>query len=265
MNKKRFEDLCGMTQKKLKTELHRELMKIYDEVYYGDGYLYAQGTVPILLVAHMDTVHKNTPVLFVYDNDGDKISSPQGIGGDDRCGIYAVMEIVKRYNCSVLFAEDEESGCIGAGKFVKTELAKELEFNYIIELDRKGNKDAVFYECDNHEFEEFITESGDWETDWGSFTDICTLAPAFGCAAVNLSCGYYGAHTLSEYVILSELDECIEKTCRLIEKTTSEDKFEYIEAQYTSKYGSYYGGSSKYYAYGDFSDEEFEYGLYEIR
>jgi hypothetical protein len=116
----------------------------------------------------------------VYSDGGDKISSPQGIGGDDRCGVYMIMQIVKDYNCSVLFTEDEEIGCIGANKFVKALRKKEIEIakvNYMIELDRKGANDAVFYECDNPEFERFILQDDDWELKYGSYTDIVELEP----------------------------------------------------------------------------------------
>lgn len=271
----KFEMLCRMKQSKLKKQVTSELSDKYDAVINRDGYVYAQGDVPILLVAHMDTVHKELPKTIVY-SDG-KVSSPQGIGGDDRAGIYMILEIIKKHKCSVLFLEDEEIGCIGANKFVKEDFVKELEFNYMIELDRKGSNDAVFYDCENPEFEDFIVEDGDWKTAWGSFTDICTLAPAIGCAAVNFSCGYYNAHTTNEYVVLSEMEANIKKVCKLIERTTENDKFEYIEAKYRgySKYGSSndysYNSYKSLYGYSSyetedsaFDDEAFEWGLYGI-
>ena len=257
INKKVLEFLCKKSQKDLKRHLKKLLKNQYETVLSESGFLFAKGTFPVLLVAHLDTVHKELPKQIIYSEG--KMYSPQGIGADDRLGVYGIMEIIKRHKCSVLFCEDEEIGCVGADKFV--DFLKDLEdeegakakygvtsddfkFNYIIELDRKGSKDAVFYELDNSAFEEFITESGDWEAEWGSFSDICSLAPALGCAAVNLSCGYYKAHTKDEYVVLDELEECIEKTCRLIQKTTPEDKFEWIEA--IRPYYNYSGGWSEY-------------------
>ena len=72
------------------------------------------------------------------------------------------------------------------------------KFNYLIQLDRRGNDDAVFYDCDNKEFTEFITEK-DWDLAQGSYTDICEIAPILNTAAVNFSCGYYHEHHLNEY------------------------------------------------------------------
>lgn len=243
-----FENICRMSQKTLKKHMRKMLEERYDEVIYADGFVFAKGTVPILLVAHMDTVHKELPRIIELNNG--KISSPQGIGGDDRCGIYMISKIIEKHHCSVLFTEDEEIGGVGADKFVHHSCLNGLEFNYAIELDRRGKNDAVFYECDNPEFEDFITEDGDWKTDFGSYSDICDVAPALGCAAVNLSCGYYNAHTKNEYVVFSEMEANIKKVCKLIERTTENDKFEYIEAKHRwGKYEMYGGWSSEYYGY----------------
>lgn len=247
MNKK-FEMICKMSQMKLKKYVEMELKNTHTDITVGDGFVFAKGTFPVLLVAHMDTVHKALPTLFMYDFERDAVSCAEGIGGDDRCGVYMILEIVKNYNCSVLFCEDEENGGIGARKFTNTDLAKELvsQFNYAIELDRRGKNDAVFYDCDNEEFEEFITKEF-YELAYGSFSDISTVAPFLKCAAVNLSCGYHCAHTLDEYVVLHEMERSMEEVCKILERTTENDKFEYIEAKYN---GYYYGSYYKYYGSG---------------
>ena len=258
MNKKYFEELCQKTQSEMKEYLFKKLSKAYPKVEKGNGYIFAQGEVPILLVAHMDTVHKEKPVKFVYDKG--KVSSPQGLGADDRAGIYMILEIIKKHNCSVLFCEDEEIGCVGAKKFVtNAPFVTELKFNYLIELDRKGSNDAVFYDCDNKEFKDFILADEDWKLAYGSFTDICTLAPVLGCAAVNLSCGYYNAHTLNEYLVMGENDKIIKNVCKLIERTKETDKFEWVEAVYErNSYGGYYGSLFQGYGSSLYDDEVYE-------
>lgn len=270
---KQLSKIFTMTEKELKDYVAKELKKNYQTVLVEDGFVYAQGDFPVMLAAHLDTVHPSTPKTFTYLKDGQTVSSPQGIGGDDRCGVYAILNLVKKYHCSVVFCEQEEHGCIGAEKFVKfvhdklkeitdfedvkmtpeqKAFINSLDVQYMIELDRKGNKDAVFYECDNPEFEEFITKEGDWETDWGSFSDICTIAPELGVAAVNLSCGYYNAHTLLEYVNLAELENTIVKVGKILDRTTEKDKFEYIEAAPYWRNGSrYVGGGGWYSGSGD--------------
>lgn len=159
----------------------------------------AEGTIPVLLVAHMDTVHRQPVEQICYSADGAVAMSPQGIGGDDRCGVWMILQILRTTNCHVLFCEDEEVGCIGAKKFTGGSLRPQV--NYIVELDRQGNNDAVFYRCDNPEFEDFVTSFG-FETAGGSCSDISYIAPYLETAAVNISCGYYCEHQRHEYIHL---------------------------------------------------------------
>lgn len=249
---KEFIKLCQKSQKQLKCFLSKELQKKYTDVREEDGFLYAQGTFPVLLVAHMDTVHKTLPINLELDNESMTLSSPQGIGGDDRCGIYMILQIIKRFPCSVLFTEDEEIGCVGARKFAKQPWVKDLQFNYMIELDRAGWNDAVFYDCDNKDFEQFILQEF-FELKYGSYTDICEIAPVVGCAAVNLSCGYYKAHTASEYVNLREMRQNIKEVIKLLMRTQADNKYIYVERPrfLWDRYGGY-----------DYDKYEYEYDLY---
>lgn len=251
MNKK-FEKICRMTQDEVKKYVEEELKKTHDFVMAEDGFVYAQGNFPVLLVAHMDTVHKEVPSEIIYDANLQAYSSPQGIGGDDRCGIYMVLEVVKKFNCSVVFCEDEETGMVGARKFTMSPISSGLIFNYIIEFDRQGEKDAVFYDCDNPEFEDFITKDF-YKYAYGSFSDISTIAPVLKCAAVNLSCGYYHAHTLSEYVVVPQMEASIEAACKILERSTEKDIYEYIECKYGGYYGSGYGAYESYDDYDEYS------------
>lgn len=251
MNREQFKAICRKTQNELKSYVVTKLKKKYSDIYIHKDFVYAKGTVPICLVAHLDTVHTELPQVIMEE--ADKMSSPQGIGGDDRCGVYAILQIIQKHNCSVIFCCDEEIGGVGANVFSQSSLAKQAEFQYMIELDRKGKTDAVFYDCDNPKFTDFITDFGPWTENFGSFSDISYLAPAIGCAAVNLSVGYYNQHTAKEYVVPSEVDYCIDNVCRLIEATTDADTFEYIEAEIEPYYYGYknYGYNSSRYYYDD--------------
>ena len=139
----KFKNICQRPQAWLKPYLENILKSYgYTEVHNQKGFLYAKGEIPVLLLAHMDTVHDQLPYIFnISDEKGKtKISSQYGIGGDDRCGIYMILEIVKTLKCSVLFTEDEEIGGVGAHKFADTDFVKNLDVNYMIEFDRKGCK-----------------------------------------------------------------------------------------------------------------------------
>lgn len=243
---KSFVDVCRMSQNEVKAYMAVYLASRGYKVVSNDGYLYAEGDVPVLLVAHMDTVHRVTP-KSIYEVDG-KISSPQGIGGDDRCGIFIIMNIVKHLHCSVLLCEDEEIGGVGARKFAKSPFIKELDVNYIIEFDRANATDAVFYSCANEEFIDFVTDATGYREAFGSFSDISVIAPASKIAAVNLSCGYYKAHTTDEYVVYDEMMRTVEVAKVLIE--TDCEAFEYVERKTPSfwdyGYQMSFGNTSRY-------------------
>lgn len=247
-----FIDICRMTQDGLKGFLFEVLKLAGYEAKKGDGWVYAKGEIPILLTAHMDTVHKVQMYEYMEYTDakGNHIlTSQDGIGGDDRCGIYMILEIIKKgFRPSILFCEDEEIGGVGSNKFIKTEEAKQLEkLNYMIELDRSNSDDAVFYDCDNKDFTKYITDFTGYKKAYGSFSDISTLAPFAGIAAVNLSCGYYNAHTTSEKVSMEEMFHTIDIVSGLLEDETGRKvQFEYIPDAYSNSscyygYDSYYG------------------------
>ena len=221
---KTFTDICKMSQQEVKAYMAEYLTSREYVVENKEGFLYAKGDVPVLLVAHMDTVHRQLPKT-IYNING-KISSLQGIGGDDRCGIFIIMNIVKQLHCSVVLCEDEEIGAVGARKFANSPFIKQLDVNYMIEFDRMNGSDAVYYSCDNEAFADFVTDFTGFKTAYGSFSDISVLAPAAKIAAVNLSCGYYKAHTTDEYVVYDEMMNTVEAAMKLIEAEC--DKFEYI-------------------------------------
>lgn len=202
-----------------------------------DKYILVKGDAPALLVAHMDTVHHVQVKDICQTKNGNILMSPQGIGGDDRCGVYALNVVYEKSAVKpwMLFTCDEEVGCVGASAFCsmyrKGTLPKELDnLKLIVEIDRKGKNDAVYYDCGNKEFEEYITSKG-FKTTFGSVSDISYVAPELGVAAVNLSSGYYEAHTLHEYINRSHLNATIKAVTEIVADSAKPDfpKYEYVE------------------------------------
>ena len=223
-----FEKLCKMSVSELKDYVAFKLLDTHSDITIADGFVFAKGDFPVLLVAHLDTVHKELPSDIEYREDGSVITSPQGIGGDDRCGVYMIFELLKAFNCSVLFTEDEEIGMLGSKKFVRHDVSRNLSFNYVIQLDRKGVNDAVFYDLKNPEFEKFITKDY-FNVAIGLLSDISVIAPYLDNAAVNFSCGYINPHTLDEYVDLNVMNKVIEEIKKILSRTDIEkDKFAYF-------------------------------------
>lgn len=219
-----FDEILRMRQKELKHYLSKHLKEIGYDVIKHKGFLYAEGEVPVLLVAHLDTVHQEKPSIICRSEDGRYIMSPQGIGGDDRCGVYMILQIISQVRCHVLFCEDEETGGKGARAFAGSGLI--VNVNYIVEMDRRGNNDAVFYDCDNPEFTDFICAFGFKEA-MGSFSDISVVAPYLKTAAVNISAGYYNEHRLHEVIDSFALQNNVERITRMVQMQT--EKFPYMK------------------------------------
>lgn len=249
-----FEKILRMTQTELKDYVLDELLNLGYSPVSEDGFLFAKGNVDILLTAHLDTTptvggNKRIPPQVINTTKG-VVMSPQGIGGDDRCGVYMILEIVRETKCAVLFCEDEEIGCIGSEKLCKTKHIDEIkDMRYLVELDRRGKQDLVFYSCDNPDFEKWLLDNlPDYKTNWGSCSDISELMPASGVAGVNISCGYYGEHTLGEKIVLSEMMHTLDSVKSLVKLDSP--KFEYIEEELEredsfDRWSLYFGGYAK--------------------
>ncbi len=223
-------------------ELFDMLRKMFrgETIVRKGSFILVRGEAPIMLLAHLDTVHRKPVKDICTTADGNILMSPQGIGGDDRCGVYA---LVNAYDSAdkkpwLLFTCDEEIGGRGADDFCdsyqKGRLPKELEeLKLLVEIDRRGSKDAVYYDCDNRNFEAYITSKG-FKTEFGSFSDISYVAPELGVAAVNLSSGYYNAHTQHEFINRKEIDAVIKKVNEIVAEAAHPDfpRYEYVERIY---------------------------------
>ena len=207
-----FKEIARLSQPDLRRLLATILKKKYPkgQVFCDKKYLVAEGNIPIALVAHLDTVHRERPQFIFRDKEEDIVWSPQGLGADDRAGVFMILEILASgFLPHVIFTTDEEKGGIGASALADHKNPFK-DLRYMIELDRSGYIDCVFYECNNKEFEKYV-ESFGFKTDWGTYSDICELCPAWGVAGVNLSVGYFYEHTLGELLNTSVMYETIAK------------------------------------------------------
>ena len=178
-------------------------------------YIYAAGTIPITLVAHLDTV-LSKPAKVRYNKLTNILRGTAGLGADDRAGVFLIIKLIQAgYRPNVLFTTGEELGGLGALDFIKEHPKAPNKTNFIIELDRRNAVDAVFYDCGNQEFKSFILDYGFKEAK-GLFSDISFIAPAWNIAAVNLSIGYYNEHTLKEFLKLKDLENTYRKVCKIL-------------------------------------------------
>jgi putative aminopeptidase FrvX len=193
------------------------------------------------VVAHTDTVHnidsiniregflpndqnEMKPSLKAYNDQG----NPTGIGGDDKCGIYACLELLKELpNLKAGFFVSEETGCHGSKRADKTFFEN---VGYAIQFDAPGNwmvseycmgvqlfdRDTEFFDsCDK-----VLTEGFNQRQKYQShpYTDVYALKQLFDFSCINFAIGYYNYHTPNEYVIIEDVYSGIEIGKKMIEK-----------------------------------------------
>jgi hypothetical protein len=240
--------LFKMNVPRLHSYLVEKLKPMYSKMEICTDFIYAKGDIPIMLVAHMDTVHTKVPRV---EQDGDILWSSTGLGADDRAGVAAIMEILSTgLRPHVLFTDKEEIG--GEGARVAASKLEAPDVNFIIELDRRGENDSVYYSNDNEDFQNYIDSFG-FKFSYGSFSDISILCPRWKISGVNLSIGYYGAHTRNEFLDLGEWGSTVDKVIAILNAPLTE-KYEYVAKKYT-----YYYGNTRYplssFSYDKYDDD----------
>lgn len=201
------------------------------------------------LASHIDQVQRNHSKDFEVVSNGNvcfgyspKSHQQQGLGADDKNGIFICLECLKAYDVlKVAFFVGEESGCVGSSD-VNLEFFKDCRF--VVEPDRRGSSDLITSMfCGDVCSKDFVKAIGakrfGYKEEEGSVTDVGELVErGVGISCLNLSCGYYEAHTDEEFTVLPELENCLVFVMRIIEECRDVYPYEYE--------GRWYGGSSWY-------------------
>lgn len=175
-------------------------------------------------VAHLDTVHAITGdgITPVYIGDNVTGINPvtmeqTGIGGDDKCGIYAALHCLAHLPaCKAAFFVDEEIGCIGSG-------AADMSFfkncRFVLQADRRGNGDFVTDisgPLSSSRFQRDVAPllaAHGFKASRGAMSDVMALRDGgVGIACANISAGYHNPHQDCEFINLPDLL----KTCGLM-------------------------------------------------
>ena len=194
------------------------------------------------VISHTDTVHKidtinvfeeNLPnaqgeiklALKAYNNEGE----PTGIGGDDKCGVFACLSLLKEMPyLKAAFFVSEETGCHGSRK-ADPHFFKDV--GYGIQFDAPENwmitekcfgqilfdRDTDFFKACDKVLTEGMVNS-DMEYMIHPYTDVYALRSKFDFACINFSIGYYDYHTRNEYVVVEDVFNGIDMGKKMIEE-----------------------------------------------
>ena len=270
MNIDKFKELLSVPSKTYQEEdmveyICNELDSIEGVMYYRDEMMNVYATKGVLeegeyypmFIAHTDTVHTKIDKIVVKEEKlirpntfgksfgDDKVDclkaytedgSPTGIGGDDKCGIFICLELLKQLDkVKIGLFVSEETGCHGSSKCDENFLQ---DVGYITQYDAPGNhliseicSGVRLFERDS----EFFIKSLDIITTcFGNemliqshpYTDISQLKKKIDVSCINISCGYYNMHSNQEFISIDDVCRAIEVGKNMV-NTLGYKKYEY--------------------------------------
>lgn len=219
----------------------------HKNIYVTKGTL-GEGEFYPMFISHTDTVHNLVdeiivkeeflvrPYTFGKDFGSDQVEclkaytpdgKPTGIGGDDKCGIFICLELLKRLDKVKLgFFVSEETGCHGS-KMVDTEFLKDV--GYCTQYDAPGDH-LISYSCmgtvlfdKDGEFYNTALRSitkgfkNEMMVQSHPYTDIMMIKQKSDISCINMSCGYYNMHTANEFVCLDDVKRAIDAGVNMVE------------------------------------------------
>jgi tripeptide aminopeptidase len=211
----------------------------HKNIYVTKGTL-DEGEYYPMFIAHTDTVHNIVDEIIVkeeyllrpytYGKDFgneqvlclkayDKDDRPTGIGGDDKCGIFICLELLKQLDkVKIALFVSEETGCHGS-KMVNQEFLKDV--GYCTQYDAPGDH-LISYSCMgtvlfDEESEFFKLAYRSISDGFGNemlvqshpYTDIMMIKQKSDLSCINMSCGYYNMHTSNEFISLYDVERAI--------------------------------------------------------
>lgn len=190
------------------------------------------------VVAHMDTVHRDQipmvgegqkltilegngtygDILYAQKKTLDGLNVSTGCGGDDKAGIFIVLELIEKFDTIMgAFFVEEEIGCLGSKRAIADEWLEEA--SYFIQFDAPTD-DWISKVCSgillfDNEFESLL------EPVWKEFkmskpsisdpfTDIKELRKHYDVNCINYFAGYMNMHSIFEFVVLDYVQKAID-------------------------------------------------------
>lgn len=190
------------------------------KLHLDSDYIFAVGDTSTLLIAHLDTKYRIRPQTMLSDKG--ILWSPEGIGGDGRCGVYASLEVTKRMDLgkkpSLLFVTDRQGqgkGPNGLFKFQANFPKCHPKITHAFVMNHRGYKDMVVYEPKALTFTETVVNQTEFQALHGHHPVTHYLGLAWQIPVCALPMGY----TLGvggEYIVKKHLSNAIKQTTDLL-------------------------------------------------
>ena len=255
-----------------------------NNVYATKGGL-PEGSYYPMFIAHTDTVHELVDEIVVEEEMLEKPQTfgrtfteelnlslkgytpqgnPTGIGGDDKCGVFLALELLRTLDVvKVGLFVSEETGCHGSSK---CDIDFLIDVGYAVQFDAPGNhlvtevcsgvrlfeKDGDFINEIKPLFEKFMGTSPYLQSH--PYTDVSQIKRKGDFSCINFSCGYYNMHTANEFVVVKDVEDAFNMAVNVVD-TLGLKKYEYT---YEVPNYSNYSQGSLFANYADDSEEYYD-------
>ena len=204
----------------IKSQIPEDYVSYEDD--YGNMYCVSEKSdSKVCICAHLDQVPAGdiarvcefNGFLFGEDKDG----YPANLGADDKNGVWVAINAAQHKSRPRLaFFLDEEVGRKGS-KAADASFFEDVAYSLVV--DRKGKNDII-YGGSNRQYSSvlhllFKEVNPTWQFTRGISCDADSIRKY--CDCINMSCGYYRAHTTLEYTNFSELEEALNAVNRMLD------------------------------------------------
>lgn len=225
-----------------------------DMTYDSNGNIFiTKGTIDVYpcVVAHMDEVNdysSDRTILElgnIFIGMNAKTGEAAGCPGDDRCGVYVALELLRLLPAiKVAFFVEEEIGARAGSGFCDMSFFNDVAF--VLQADRNGNNEIINETngliVSSKDFDialQNVMELYDYHFSVGTFTDVGVLAERnVGVSCINIGAGYYDAHSAEEKVCIPDVENTLNLMYRISNLSFQKWKHEAKDA-YENLYSSY--------------------------
>ncbi len=208
------------------------------------------------IVAHLDQVQERHSKDFrCYEAEdviigfSPKRREQQGLGADDKVGLWIGLRCLQEFECIKLaFFVGEEIGCKGSEQ---ADMSFFDDCRFVIEPDRRGHDDLITQIgwsplCSDDFLKDIGYKQFGYKEADGMMTDIEALKDnGLAISCINLSCGYYKPHTDQEFIYKPAVSNCLNLVEHIIETCTKvyphlDETARFEKQNYYDIYDDYY-------------------------
>ena len=192
--------------------VRRELNRMGIGYHMENGIIHRLVPNQPLLCAHMDQVNTNGKCTLILEERGVirgmGSAGSTSLGADDKNGVWLLLSILEQEpELGFMLTVEEEIGGWNTKQFVRQHEQDLDKIPWCVVLDRHGGSDIIGVEngyCMPDMDDAFVSLQMGYKSNRGVFSDANHISWS-GLPCINISVGYYLAHTEEEYTVISDL------------------------------------------------------------